>query len=240
MSLKAFGSSNAKRELFGLCRVLAPHEDEHILPKSGLYNGSFAYEYRAGVSNLKISGIVEEHNVKISFLEDKGGTNKLSVTGKSINRFGTFKLKGNATKKFDNPPLYVLHLKKKETAAPCISQVQVSSSSAAATIMAATPSNNEATVPGVTVEAPNSSTATATIMSDSSLAVALFSLPLGHTNDMYNNNTTGDVGMDAEPAINNKAAAYPKRGAFFQIETVRKAAADLKEEEENAKDDVKR
>jgi hypothetical protein len=226
---------------FGLCCVLSPHEDKNILPKSGLYNGSFAYEYQDGVSNHKISGIVEEHNVKISFLEDKGVTNKLSIKGNGINQFGTFKLKGTSTKKSDNPPLYVLHLKKKQIAAPFISQVQVSSSSAAATIMATTPSNNEATAPGVTVEAPNSSTATATIMSDSSLAVALSSLPLGYTNDMYNNKTAADVGMDAEPAINNKAAAYPKRGAFFQIEIVREAAADLKEkEEENTKDNTKR
>jgi len=67
--------------------------------------------------------------------------------------------------------------------------------------------NNAATVPGATFEAPNSPTAIATTMSDSSLAVALSSHPLGHAYDMYDNNTAADVGMDTKPDINNKAGA---------------------------------
>jgi len=131
---------------------------------------------------------------------------------------------------------------------------------AAANDEAAT-ANNEATVPEATVEAPNSPTAIATIMSDSSLAVALSSHPLGHANDMYDNNTVADVGMDmdAELDINNQAddtatgatleppatttsikADASEKGALFLIESVKKVAADLKEEEENAKDDIKR
>lgn len=96
---------------FQLTRNLSPDEDLEVLPMSGVFEGSFVYEYQVGAAKLKMHDIVKEH-VKLLFFEKEGEQNSFTVKGKGLNRFGMFKLNGTATKKSGDPSFNV-RLRKK-------------------------------------------------------------------------------------------------------------------------------
>lgn len=106
--------ADSSPQSFELLRDLSPDEDLKAMPMSGVFHGSFVFEYQAGMSKLKMSDIVKEKNVKISFFQKEGGDgNTYSVKARGSNRFGLFKLSGTATKNADDQSSFDVRLRKK-------------------------------------------------------------------------------------------------------------------------------
>merc|ERR1719253_298365 len=101
---------------FNFVRELSLEEELEALPKSGTFEGSFMYEYC--VNNLKMSDIITENDVKISFTpkeenDQNNNQNSFSVKASGTNRFGFFKLSGTAKKREFESEVYDVRLRKK-------------------------------------------------------------------------------------------------------------------------------
>ncbi|KAL9189847.1 hypothetical protein ACHAXT_009522 [Thalassiosira profunda] len=96
---------------FQLVRKLSSDEDVKVLPMSGVFDGLFVQEYEVGILKLKMRDIVQESRVWVSFIE-KETDGKFSIKGEGTNRYGTFELRGTATRR-DDGPAFDVRMKKK-------------------------------------------------------------------------------------------------------------------------------
>jgi len=102
--------------------MIPSNEDSNELPKNGIFNGSFVYQYQVDVKTskkkLKMTTVIKEENVDIIFT--KAGTDNTSfyIEGKGSNQFGTFELTGTAEKKLQNDdPSLTIRMQKNYTKA---------------------------------------------------------------------------------------------------------------------------
>jgi len=116
------GSPESESQNFELTRMIPSNEDSNELPKNGIFNGSFVYQYQVDVKTskkkLKMTTVIKEENVDIIFT--KAGTDNTSfyIEGKGSNQFGTFELTGTAEKKLQNDdPSLTIRMQKNYTKA---------------------------------------------------------------------------------------------------------------------------
>jgi len=108
--------SDFAAQRFELNRSLDPKEDPTILPKDGVFHGTFSLAYFHTISKGKRrekSKVIHEKDVHIYFKKQEGKVDEYDVNGKGTNQFGVFHINGVAIKdEFEKEPQYKVELRK--------------------------------------------------------------------------------------------------------------------------------
>jgi len=93
--------SDCAAQRFELNRSLDPKEDPTILPKDGVFHGTFSLAYfhtNAKGKRREKSKVIHEKDVHIYFKKQEGKDDEYDVNGKGTNQFGVFHINGVAIK----------------------------------------------------------------------------------------------------------------------------------------------
>ncbi|KAL7469308.1 hypothetical protein ACHAXS_009573 [Conticribra weissflogii] len=112
------GLPESESQKFELTRMIPSNDDMNELPKNGIFNGSFVYQYQVDVKTskkkLKMTTVVKEENVNITFTKTGTDNTSFLVEGKGNNQFGTFEIFGTAEKSLqDDDPALAIRMHKK-------------------------------------------------------------------------------------------------------------------------------
>jgi len=107
---------------FELSYSLDAQEDPAILPKIGVFHGTFSladFRISAKGSGREKSKVIHEKDVHIYFKKKEGKEDKFDVNGKGTNQFGAFSIDGTATRDVVDKELqYKVELRKKYITPP--------------------------------------------------------------------------------------------------------------------------